>query len=40
MDNIEDSKIASEFISFRDERRFFYETFKWFQISCAVSEVI
>ena len=33
--NIEDSKIASEFISFReelvsDERRFFYGTFKWF----------
>ena len=26
--NIEDSKIASEFISFRDERRFFYGTFK------------
>ena len=26
--NIQDSKIASEFISFRDERRFFYGTFK------------
>ena len=26
--NIEDSEIASEFISFRDECRFFYETFK------------
>ena len=25
--NIEDSKIASEFISFRDERRFLYGTF-------------
>ena len=30
--NIEDSKIASEFISFRKERRFFYEAFKWFSI--------
>ena len=26
--NIQDSKIASEFISFRDQRRFFYGTFK------------
>ena len=36
--NIEDSKIASEFISFRDE--LFMELLSDFQISCAVIESI